>query len=241
MMNQMQRSVVASRNPATVRSMFDSIAPTYDFLNHLLSFGLDIRWRKKATALLAKKRDGIFLDIAAGSGDVSLDLLALQPLRIVATDFAFNMLTTFRQKLNARAPRSTINLVSCDALALPFDDNVFDGTIVAFGIRNFTDRLRSLQEMQRVLKPDGISIILELTHPRQPVVKQLYRLYSRACLPLVGKIISRHNDAYRYLPDSIADFPDREEFLGLMAEAGFAEILTQSLTFGAATIYVAKK
>jgi demethylmenaquinone methyltransferase/2-methoxy-6-polyprenyl-1,4-benzoquinol methylase len=221
--------------------MFDAIAPTYDRLNHMLSFGLDIRWRKKAIGLLREKEGGRILDIAAGSGDVSLELLSIRPSKVVGIDFSLNMLRVFQAKIRARGAESVIEVVSGDALSLPFSDGTFDATIVAFGIRNFADRLRSLKEMHRVLAGGGLSLILELSRPTAPVLAQMYDLYARVGLPLVGRIISRHTSAYRYLPDSIAQFPDRSEFLQLIHEAGFAEARALPLTFGASTVYLGRK
>jgi demethylmenaquinone methyltransferase / 2-methoxy-6-polyprenyl-1,4-benzoquinol methylase len=231
------------QDPEKIQSMFDAIAPTYDLLNHLLSFGMDILWRKKAISLLEEKRGGTILDIASGSGDLSINALALNPRMIVSTDFALRMLTVFGGKLRQRTsiPSGTIHLASCDALALPFGSGSFDATMVAFGIRNFADRSRGLREMHRVLRPAGISLILELTEPKAPIIAQLYALYAKGLLPLFGKIVSKHNAAYSYLPASIAKFPARDEFLGLMKEAGFSECRSYSLTFGAATIFVGRK
>ncbi|MBI1807738.1 MAG: bifunctional demethylmenaquinone methyltransferase/2-methoxy-6-polyprenyl-1,4-benzoquinol methylase UbiE [Ignavibacteria bacterium] len=228
-------------DPKKIQSMFDAIAPTYDLLNHLLSFGFDIRWRKKAVNLLTEKKGGAFLDIAAGSGDISLDLLTLRPQMIVSADFAVKMLNIFQRKISTQPDEQHVSLVSCDALSLPFRDGMFDATIVAFGIRNFADRLVSLKEMLRVLQPDGCSVILELSMPKAPIASQLYRLYSQRALPALGRIISKHNDAYRYLPESIAHFPEQKEFLALMREAGFVEVKAVSLTFGAATIFFGRK
>jgi demethylmenaquinone methyltransferase/2-methoxy-6-polyprenyl-1,4-benzoquinol methylase len=229
------------RTPQEIQTMFNTIAPTYDRLNHLLSFGLDIGWRKKAIEFLEEKKGGRILDIAAGSGDLSIDMLRLNPLQIVGTDFAVEMLKVFHQKIDVLGEGKRVALVSSDALRLPFTDNQFDVTMVAFGIRNFSDRLKSLKEMFRVLKPTGLTMILELTSPETPVVKLFYQLYSRAILPLIGKIISRHNSAYTYLPTSIAKFPDQKTFLALMQQAGFVETKAIPLTFGVATIYVGKK
>lgn len=223
--------------PEHIQGMFNAIAPTYDRLNHLMSFGLDIGWRRRAVRLLAGKRGGVFLDIAAGSGDVSLSLLELRPRQIVAADFAYEMLRVFEAKRAGCADPHCIDIVSCDALSLPFRNASFDGTIVAFGMRNFADRLRSLQEMRRVLKPGGISVILELTKPRAPLIAQLYTFYSSIGLPLLGRFISHHNSAYRYLPSSIAQFPVSEEFCLLMNRAGFPDASALPLTFGAATIF----
>jgi demethylmenaquinone methyltransferase/2-methoxy-6-polyprenyl-1,4-benzoquinol methylase len=226
--------------PETIRRMFDEIAPTYDRLNHMLSFGLDRRWRHTAVDLLSEKRGGTFLDIAAGSGDVALDLGVLHPRRVVASDFAFNMLSVFRAKLGT-GRREGISLVSCDAHALPFRGASFDGTIVAFGIRNFANRLRALEEMLRVLRPGGISVILELTQPSLPVAAQLYRAYSRWGIPAIGRFISKNSSAYSYLPSSIDEFPTEREFLALMTQAGFISPISVPLTFGAATIYSGRR
>ena len=234
-MNQLQQR----NNPREIQGMFDEIAPTYDLLNHLMSFGLDIRWRRSAIKQLEAKQGGLFLDIAAGSGDVSLDLLRLKHRNIVGADFALNMLHLFREKLAHR--HSQISLVSCDALALPFRSGSFDATIVAFGIRNFANRLQSLEEMLRVLKPGGISVILELSHPVRPGISELYRAYSRWVMPLIGRLISGSNSAYRYLPSSVAGFPAKDEFISLMATAGFVGTRATPLTFGVATIYVGQK
>ena len=227
--------------PKEIQKMFDAIAPTYDLLNHVLSFGLDIRWRRKAITLLSGKRGGTILDIAAGSGDVSFDLMNIQPQRVIGGDFSLNMLQVFDKKIEKVKPEHPISLVSCDALSLPFNDESFDGTIVAFGIRNFANRLQSLKEMLRVLTPGGISVILELTQPQTPFISQCYSLYSRWGLPLVGKIISRSNSAYSYLPQSITNFPPKDEFLSLMNEAGFVETKALPLTFGVATIFTGRK
>ena len=229
------------QHPQSIQRMFNAIAPTYDVLNHFLSFGLDIRWRKRAIQCLEEKRGGTFLDIAAGSGDLSIEALRLSPSHIVATDFAEEMLHAFQMKLVKNNQAHAIELVACDVLALPFENGSFDATMVAFGIRNFADRLLALREMHRVLRPTGLSLILELSAPTTPVIAQLYKLYSHVLLPLLGKIISKHNNAYTYLPDSIRRFPDENEFRGIMKEAGFTDVRTMRLTFGAATIYLGRK
>ena len=227
--------------PDDVRMMFDAIAHSYDRLNHILSFGLDIRWRGKAINMLTEKRGGIILDIAAGSGDFSLDALEIDPRLIVATDFAMEMLNVFHRKLQRRIFSSPIRIASCDAHALPFRDCAFDATMVAFGIRNFADRQQTLSEMYRVLKPGGLSLVLELSEPRKPIVSQIYKVYSRILLPLIGRVVSRHNSAYRYLPESIGAFPPTDEFLSLMSMAGFGDLRASSLSFGIATIFVGRK
>lgn len=225
----------------TIKLMFNKIAPTYDLLNSLISFGLDKAWRKKAISLLAVNNESKILDIAAGSGDITLEVAKRKPKLIVATDFALRMFNVFQQKLDKEEFSQTITFTACDALDLPFRDQSFDGTIVAFGIRNFTDRLRSLQEMNRVLKPGGVSVILELTEPINPLMLQLYKFHTRILLPLLGKLISKDNSAYRYLPDSIKIFPNKAEFLSMMTQAGFIQTKSIALTFGTATIFVGRK
>jgi demethylmenaquinone methyltransferase / 2-methoxy-6-polyprenyl-1,4-benzoquinol methylase len=229
------------QDPVRIKEMFDAIAPTYDLLNRMLSFGLDVRWRRKAVAFLEEKHGGRILDIAAGSGDVSLEVLGIRPARVVATDFAPGMLRVFRRKLATRSDGGIVDLVICDALRLPFRNESFDGTIVAFGIRNFADRDAGLREMLRVLVPGGISVILELSRPHGAVMRGLYNVYARIGIPLLGRIVSRHESAYRYLPESIRHFPERGDFLSSMAKAGFASAAAHPLTFGGATIYVGRK
>lgn len=240
-MKSLKNQIQTRDKPQEIQGMFNEIAPTYDLLNHLLSFGLDMKWRRTACKLLTSKQRGVFLDIAAGSGDVSFDLLRLNPQAVIGADFALNMLAVFKKKLVSHGRQPPIRLVSCDALALPFRNECFDGTIVAFGIRNFANRLQSLQEMLRVLKPEGISIILELSRPSSSVVSRIYQSYSRWGLPLIGRIISTSDSAYSYLPASIAGFPDAHEFLSLMKTAGFIQTRAIPLTFGTATIYAGRK
>jgi demethylmenaquinone methyltransferase / 2-methoxy-6-polyprenyl-1,4-benzoquinol methylase len=206
-----------------------------------MSFGLDIRWRKKAINYFREKPNGIILDIASGSGDVALCILRQQPASIIATDFSMNMLNVFREKLKDHPAKDSVSFVCCDALALPITDESVDGTIVAFGIRNFADRLLGLQEMYRVLKPNGISVILELTTPTSPVPLVFYRFYTRYALPVLGKIISRSIAAYSYLPQSISTFPSTEQFSSLMTQAGFNNVQCMPLSFGSATIFIGRK
>jgi demethylmenaquinone methyltransferase/2-methoxy-6-polyprenyl-1,4-benzoquinol methylase len=232
---------IKHRESSAIRKMFDGIAPTYDLLNRLISFGLDRNWRKQAVIIFRDKIGGNFLDIAAGSGDVSIELLRMQPASIVATDFSMKMLLECKKKINRHDKNNIIHCAAVDAHKLPFQSETFDGTIVAFGIRNFEDRLLSLKEMYRVLKRDGISVILELTHPRSPIISTLYSFHAKILLPMIGRIISRHNSAYSYLPQSIETFPNQKEFLELMKQAGFVKLKAYPLTFGTATIFVGKK
>ena len=227
--------------PARIRAMFDRIAPTYDLLNRLISFGLDTGWRREAIALFREFPGGSFLDIAAGSGDVSLELRTLSPRFTAGTDFSINMLRQYDLKMRAGSPGGRFGAAACDALALPFRDRTFDGAITAFGIRNFADRPLSLREMHRVLRPGGIAVILELTVPGHPVLQRLYALHAKYLLPAAGRIISGDSSAYRYLPDSIKAFPSNSEFLSIMSAAGFVRTEARPLTFGAATIFSGRK
>ncbi len=227
--------------PARIRAMFDRIAPTYDLLNRLISFGLDTSWRREAIALFREFSGGSFLDIAAGSGDVSVELTTLSPRFTAGTDFSINMLRQYDLKMHSRAHGGRFAVAACDALALPFRDRTFDGTITAFGIRNFADRPLSLREMHRVLRPGGIAVILELTVPEHPIFRRLYTLHAKYLLPLAGRIISGDSSAYRYLPESIEAFPPNAEFLSMMSAAGFVRTEARPLTFGAATIFSGRK
>lgn len=227
--------------PEKIRAMFDRIAPTYDLLNRLISFGLDNRWRRAAVSLLGRHRGGAFLDIAAGSGDVSLALRSLAPRFTAGADFSEPMLREYARKMDAGRVSGAFGQAVSDALRLPFRDGSFDGAVTAFGIRNFADRGRALSEMHRVLRPGGTVVILELTLPSNPVARALYRLHARIVLPLAGRIISGDSAAYRYLPDSIEEFPADGEFLGMMTAAGFREAAARRLAFGAAAIFSARR
>ena len=224
-------------SPALICAMFDRIAPTYDLLNRLISFGLDRSWRNRAIAAFPSLSGGKFLDIAAGSGDVTLALLEKNPGLVVGTDFSLNMLRLSGQKLRSAPRNSRAGLAASDALSLPFRDGSFDGTIVAFGIRNFADRPLALREMFRVLKTGGTSVILELTVPGNPLAAGLYKFHAKLILPLLGRIISGDRSAYSYLPGSIDAFPPPGQFLGLMIDAGFVDTAFTTLSFGTATIF----
>lgn len=237
----MKTNTSTKREAKNIQTMFNMIAPTYDVLNRLISFGLDRSWRKKAVTQLETNKESIVLDIAAGSGDSTLEVVKRRPKLIVATDFALSMFDVFQQKLHNEVFSQTITFTACDALSLPFRDRSFDGTIVAFGVRNFTDKLLSLQEMHRVLKSGGVSVILELTEPINPIIMQLYKLHTRILIPLLGKLISKNKSAYHYLPDSIEKFPDNNEFLTMMRQAGFIHSKTVALALGTATIFVGRK
>lgn len=225
-----------------IRSMFDEIAPRYDFLNRLLSLGIDRHWRRFAVGQLAIPDSGEVLDIATGTGDVALEIARQSPrdVTIVGADVSREMVEIGRQKVAAspHAGRITFEISPCEAL--PFADNRFNGITIAFGIRNVVDRQLGLNEMYRVLKPGGRVVILEFSTPTFPPFRVIYQFYFLKVLPRIGGLFSRQS-AYQYLPDSVMEFPPREEFKTLMAAAGFRHLRHIDLTFGIATVYVGEK
>lgn len=225
-----------------IQEMFGAIAPRYDFLNRLLSFGIDRRWRTKAVRLLKYQAGARILDVATGTGDVALEIARSTPasVRITGADFCREMVELGEAKvaLSPYAERIDFRVAPCEDL--PFPDNTFDSITIAFGIRNVVDRKLGLAEMWRVLRPDGRLIILEFSTPRSQLFRQLYYFYFRRVLPVIGGLISRYN-AYKYLPDSVLEFPSHEEFSRIIAEAGFRNIHIHELTFGIASIYAGEK
>ncbi|MEE8259932.1 MAG: bifunctional demethylmenaquinone methyltransferase/2-methoxy-6-polyprenyl-1,4-benzoquinol methylase UbiE [Nitrospinaceae bacterium] len=235
-------------NPAAlnrqVQKMFSDIAPRYDLLNRLLSGGQDRYWRKQAVARLSPQAGERFLDIATGTADVALEIIRKVPqgaAQVVGMDFSEKMLELAQQKINFQDKANSIQLESGSAENLPFEDNSFDGTTTAFGVRNFSDMDRSLREMYRVLKPGGRSVILEFSLPKSSLLKALYRFYFEILLPKVGRLISRHPSAYTYLPKTVAAFPVRKEFASLMQQAGFMNVTYKELTLGIVILYTGMK
>lgn len=220
-----------------VEAMFDAIAPRYDLLNRVLSFGIDQRWRKQAVAMLGDARPKRVLDVATGTGDLAVQALTLNPEKVVGVDISEEMLRVGREKIQELGEEERIQLRRGDSERLPFSDRQFDAALVAFGVRNFENLQRGLAEIHRVLKPGGMLVVLEFSHPRAFPIKQLYGLYSRFVLPRVGSAVSGNDGAYRYLPDSVAAFPDGDAFLQRMRQVGFAELKWQPLTFGIASLY----
>ncbi|HYE95088.1 MAG TPA: bifunctional demethylmenaquinone methyltransferase/2-methoxy-6-polyprenyl-1,4-benzoquinol methylase UbiE [Rubricoccaceae bacterium] len=225
---------------AQVEAMFDAIAPRYDLLNRVLSFGTDVWWRRRAVAFLKAALPGqpaALLDVATGTADLALALLRLGPERVVGVDLSEGMLALGRAKVARRGQEARVSLVQGDAAALPFADDTFDGATAGFGVRNFEDLRAGLAEIRRVLRPGAPLVVLEFSHPRAFPVKQLYRAYSRHVLPRVGRAVSKNPEAYEYLPESVAAFPDGEAFLSELRGAGFREPTARPLTFGIASLY----
>ena len=225
--------------PDRIAGMFDAIAPRYDFLNHLLSAGIDKRWRKRAIASLELTGRETLVDVCTGTADVALE--ATGAARVVGVDFAGAMLTLGLRKVQAAGHAGRIGLVRGDAMRLPVADRVADATTVAFGIRNVQRPEVACAEMARVLRPGGRLAILEFGVPRIPGVSTLYLWYFRRVLPLIGRLISGHTGAYTYLPASVGTFPPPAEFMTILRQAGFTEVRAVPLTLGIVYLYTAAK
>ena len=224
-----------------VAQMFNNIAGKYDFLNHFLSAGIDIIWRRKAISLLQASKPKLMLDVATGTGDFAIEALRLHPDKIIGVDISEGMLAVGREKMIKKGLAGKIELQYGDSENLPFPDNTFDAITVAFGVRNFENLEKGLAEMHRVLKPGGTAVVLEFSNPRSFPMKQLYHFYSSNILPMIGKIVSKDNAAYTYLPESVQAFPDGEAFLNIYQKVGFKSTKWHSLTFGISSIYTGKK
>lgn len=225
-----------------VAEMFDNVAGKYDLLNHVLSGGIDIYWRKKALSMLKNNRNDLVLDIATGTGDLAIEAnRILKPGKIIGVDISQGMLEEGRAKIKKLGLEDKIEMQLGDSEKLLFDDNTFDTVIVSFGVRNFENLLKGLSDMNRVLKPGGTCMVVEFSKPRNYLFKQAYWFYSTKILPLIGKLVSKDSSAYTYLPESVKAFPDGEDFLKVYREAGFKETRAIPLTFGICSIYIGKK
>ncbi|MCC7331259.1 MAG: bifunctional demethylmenaquinone methyltransferase/2-methoxy-6-polyprenyl-1,4-benzoquinol methylase UbiE [Flavobacteriales bacterium] len=224
-----------------VATMFNNISKKYDFLNHFLSLGIDVLWRKKAIKLLKPHQPKILLDVATGTGDFALEALTLNPEKIVGIDISEGMLMIGKEKIKNKGVENIVSLQLGDSEQLPFSDNFFDAYTVGFGVRNFENLEKGLSEMLRVLKPQGNAIILEFSKPKILPVKMLYNFYFNFILPFIGKLVSKDNSAYTYLPESVNAFPDGNDFLLILTRLGYKEAKVKPLMFGIASIYYAKK
>ena len=225
-----------------IQQMFGTIAPRYDFLNRMLSFGIDRRWRKKAVRMLKYREGARILDVATGTGDVALEIARTTPpsVKITGADFCKEMVELGRLKTDRSPYSGRIDFKVAPCEDLPFPNETFDSITIAFGIRNVVDRKLGLAEMWRVLRPGGRMIILEFSTPRSQLFRQIYYFYFRRLLPVIGGLFSKYN-AYQYLPDSVLEFPSHEEFAAMIADAGFRGVQIRELTFGIASIYVGDK
>ncbi|WP_257658903.1 bifunctional demethylmenaquinone methyltransferase/2-methoxy-6-polyprenyl-1,4-benzoquinol methylase UbiE [Parapedobacter lycopersici] len=225
-----------------VADMFNNISGTYDFLNHFMSLGIDIIWRKKAIRLLKPSAPGHLLDVATGTGDFALEALRqLKSAKIIGVDISQGMLDVAREKIAKKGLGDRFEVQLGDSEHLHFDDATFDAVTVAFGVRNFENLEKGLTDICRVLKPGGKAIILEFSKPRVFPVKQLYRFYFNHVTPFIGRFFSKDKRAYGYLPESVAAFPDGRAFTELLQRVGFRETRCLPQTFGICTIYVGTK
>lgn len=224
-----------------VAKMFDTISTKYDSLNRVISFGVDIKWRKKILKMVAQKNPGTILDIATGTGDLAILLANTQAKKIVGLDISAGMLEVGKQKVAHKNLSDRIELVLGDSEKIPFEDQSFDVVSVAFGIRNFENLEQGLAEILRVLKSGGLFVILETSVPDQFPYKQGYRFYTKYILPVIGKLFSKDKVAYQYLSDSASIFPYGEELNNILRKIGFIDVKHLPQTFGVATIYSASK
>jgi demethylmenaquinone methyltransferase/2-methoxy-6-polyprenyl-1,4-benzoquinol methylase len=224
-----------------VAKMFDTISSKYDNLNRVISFGVDVKWRKKILKMIAAKNPNSILDIATGTGDLAILLSNTDAKKIIGLDISAGMLEVGKQKIADRNLSNKIEMILGDSEKMPFDDNAFDAVTVAFGIRNFENLEKGLTEILRVLKPNGIFVILETSVPEKFPFKQGYRFYTKNVLPIIGKMFSKDKVAYQYLSDSASIFPYGEKLNNILQKIGFIEIKHLPQTFGVATIYSASK
>jgi len=225
-----------------VADMFNNISKTYDFLNHFLSLGIDIIWRKKAINELKKDQPKLILDVATGTGDFAFEALSiLKPEKIIGVDISQGMLDIAQQTIAKRGLGDRFEVKLGDSEKLPFDANTFDAVTVAYGVRNFENLELGLDDIHRVLKPGGKAVVLEFSKPKVFPVKQLYKFYFNYITPGIGKLFSKDSRAYTYLPESVAVFPDGETFKALMDKIGFKNTKCRPLAFGICSIYTGVK
>jgi len=224
-----------------VESMFDNISSNYDGLNRVISFGIDQSWRKKVIKLVSDSQANSVIDIATGTGDLAIALAKAKIKNVIGLDISNGMLDVGRKKIKALDLQDKIDMVQADSENLPYDDNSFDAATVAFGVRNFENLDKGLSEINRVLKPGGLFVVLETSNPTKFPFKQGYFFYSKYILPSIGKLFSKDKSAYRYLSESASVFPFGEAFNNILKKNGFINVKDFPQTFGAATIYIASK
>lgn len=221
-----------------VEQMFDNISHRYDFLNRLLSVGIDVSWRKKVVKMVTETEPKTILDVATGTGDLAIALAKKNPqAKITGFDLSNGMLEHGRLKVAEKNLSDQIEMIQGDAENMPFEDNTFDAITVAFGVRNFETLEKGLKEIHRVLKPGGKFVILEFSQPEQFPMKQLYNFYFKNILPVIGKTFSKDHRAYTYLPESVQAFPYGEKLNNILKSVNFLEPKDKKLTFGIASIY----
>jgi demethylmenaquinone methyltransferase/2-methoxy-6-polyprenyl-1,4-benzoquinol methylase len=224
-----------------VTQMFDTISGNYDGLNRVISFGIDVKWRKKVLQIVKASNPKTILDIATGTGDLAILMAETKAEKIIGLDISVGMLEVGKQKIAAKKLSQKIEMMVGDSEKMPFEDNTFDAITVAFGIRNFENLEKGLAEILRVLKPNGTFVILETSNPTKSPYKQGYVFYTKNILPLIGKLFSKDNVAYGYLSESAAVFPFGEALNNILKKTGFINVVDMPQTFGVATIYSASK
>ena len=224
-----------------VAQMFDNISGNYDNLNRVISFGIDTKWRKKVLKIVSDTKPKKILDIATGTGDLAILMTQTNAEKIIGLDISAGMLEVGKKKVEAKGLSNVIDLVLGDSENIPFDDNYFDAITVGFGVRNFENLEKGFAEILRVLKPNGVFVILETSVPDKTPYKQGYNFYSKNILPLIGKLFSKDNSAYGYLSESAAAFPYGEALNNILRKIGFIDVVAMPQTFGVATIYSASK
>ena len=224
-----------------VAQMFDTISGNYDNLNRVISFGIDIKWRKKVLQIVSQSNPKIILDIATGTGDLAILMAQTNAEKIIGLDISAGMLEVGEKKIAAKNLSNTIEMILADSENMPFEDNHFDAITVAFGVRNFETLEKGLAEILRVLKPNGVFVILETSVPEKTPYKQGYNFYSKNILPIIGKLFSKDNVDYGYLSESAAAFPYGEALNNILRKIGFIDVVALPQTFGVATIYTASK
>ena len=226
-----------------VTKMFDEVSSNYDFLNRILTFGLDIAWRKKVVKIVqnhTKNRENKqFLDIATGTGDLAIMLAKVKEAKITGLDISKGMLEVGIKKVKAKNLENQIEMILGDSEKLPFNDHTFDAITVGFGVRNFENLDKGLQEIHRVLKKDGVFVVLETSQPEKFPMKQLFKFYSKFVIPTVGGLFSKDKKAYDYLPESAAIFPYGKTFCNILQKNGFNKAIDYPVAFGISTIYKA--
>ena len=224
-----------------VTQMFDKVSSNYDFLNRVLTFGIDVSWRKKVVKMVAEQKAKKILDIATGTGDLAIMLAKINPDKVIGLDISKGMLEVGKKKVEELNLSDKIEMVIGDSENLSFADNTFDAITVGFGVRNFENLEKGLSEIYRVLKPKGIFVVLETSQPIKFPIKQGFKFYSKYIIPTVGKMFSKDKNAYQYLPESAAAFPFGEEFNNILLKTGFNTSKVYPQTFGISTIYQAIK
>ena len=224
-----------------VAQMFDTISGNYDGLNRVISFGIDVKWRKKVLKIVADSNPKLILDIATGTGDLAISMTQTNADKIIGLDISEGMLEVGRKKIEAKKLSDKIEMLLADSESMPFEDNTFDAITVAFGVRNFEHLEKGLSEILRVLKPGGVFVILETSIPEKTPYKQGYAFYSKNILPLIGKLFSKDQSAYQYLSESASVFPYGEALNNILKKIGFIDVVSKPQTFGVATIYSASK